>query len=132
MKLKLLLFMLMLSVSTWIFADQVENNDKKTLNPNIQEEKVIVNVQGMVCDFCAQGLEKMFMKKKGVQSIRIDLEASQVILALEKKNTLDNHAIIELIRNNGINTVTINRSWVMNQEEGLEKNDDLELEAAEE
>ncbi|MCG8324682.1 MAG: hypothetical protein MI673_04130, partial [Thiotrichales bacterium] len=36
-------------------------------------EKINVNVFGLVCDFCAQAIEKVFMKRQEVSGIKVDL-----------------------------------------------------------
>ena len=33
----------------------------------------VVNVKGMVCDFCARGIEKTFKKDTNVKKIDVDL-----------------------------------------------------------
>ena len=42
---------------------------------NLKDVQVaIINVQGMVCDFCARGIEKAFLKDTKVKKIDVDLE----------------------------------------------------------
>lgn len=45
-----------------------------------QEGAVVVYVRGMVCDFCAQALEKVFAKEPAVEAVAIDLSAQTVTL----------------------------------------------------
>jgi hypothetical protein len=42
-----------------------------------------INVNGMVCDFCAQSIEKVFMKRIEVKGINVDLEDQKVVIYLE-------------------------------------------------
>ena len=39
----------------------------------------VVSVQGMVCDFCARGIEKTFGKDKRVSKIDVDLASGKVL-----------------------------------------------------
>ena len=41
----------------------------------------IVNVKGMVCDFCARGIEKTFKKDTNVKKIDVDLSKGKVLIA---------------------------------------------------
>ena len=52
---------------------------------------VIVNVKGMVCDFCARGIEKIFKKDINVKKIDVDLSKGQVLIAypLEAEDDFD-------------------------------------------
>ena len=55
---------------------------------NLRDVQVaIINVQGMVCDFCARGIEKAFLKDTKVKKIDVDLENGKVVIAysLNKK-----------------------------------------------
>ncbi|HBH26255.1 MAG TPA: hypothetical protein DDX54_02500 [Rhodospirillaceae bacterium] len=45
-----------------------------------QDEAIVVHVRGMVCDFCAQALEKVFAKEAAVEGVAIDLSAETVTL----------------------------------------------------
>ena len=38
----------------------------------------------MVCDFCAQAIEKVFMKREEVQGINVDLDNQKVVIYLKK------------------------------------------------
>ena len=37
-----------------------------------------ISVQGMVCDFCAQSIEKVFMKQPGVEVVYVNLDRQNV------------------------------------------------------
>ena len=41
----------------------------------------VVSVNGMVCDFCARGVEKAFAKDPDVMKIDVDLELGSVLIA---------------------------------------------------
>ena len=68
---------------------------------------VVVSVQGMVCDFCARGIEKSFSKDKRVSKIDVDLASGKVLLAFSEANEIDSADIRKKILNNGLNTTDI-------------------------
>ena len=72
-----------------------------------QVQIAIVNVNGMVCDFCARGIEKSFSKDINLKKIDVDLSKGKVLLAydLEKKISFDE--IKKLIVENGQNVTDI-------------------------
>ncbi len=71
---------------------------------------VTAQVKGMVCDFCARGLEKIFNNYDDVKSIDINLEKSTVSIELLANSALSNKKITEIIQNNGITTIHIERN----------------------
>ena len=43
------------------------------------KSKIIdVEVEGLVCDFCAQSIEKVFMKQPGVSVVYVNLDLSLI------------------------------------------------------
>ena len=68
---------------------------------------VIVSVQGMVCDFCAQGIEKTFGKDKLIKKIDVDLSNGKVLLVYSKNSELNFDIIRKGIISNGLNTTDI-------------------------
>lgn len=67
----------------------------------------VVSVQGMVCDFCARGIEKTFGKDKRVTKIDVDLASGKVLLAFSGADDIDSADIRKKILNNGLNTTDI-------------------------
>ncbi len=65
------------------------------------DEKVYVNVNGMVCDFCARALEKVFGRQESVESIKVDLDDRLVVIHLRKGEQLDDATITQLITDSG-------------------------------
>ena len=73
----------------------------------------IVSVKGMVCDFCARGIEKTFRKDKTIQKINVDLSRGKVILAYSMDKEIVREEISHNILINGQNmtelqVITIN------------------------
>tara|TARA_B100000795_G_scaffold159711_1_gene120046 strand:- start:43 stop:450 length:408 start_codon:yes stop_codon:yes gene_type:complete len=67
----------------------------------------VVSVQGMVCDFCARGIEKTFGKDKSISKIDVDLASGKVLLAFPRADDIDSANIRKKILNNGLNTTNI-------------------------
>jgi|TARA_B110000858_G_C17506018_1_gene338201 copper chaperone CopZ len=65
----------------------------------------VVSVIGMVCDFCARGIEKTFQKETGVKKIDVDLANGKVLIAYAAAAKIVNKDIEQKILSNG-QTVT--------------------------
>jgi copper chaperone CopZ len=65
----------------------------------------VVNVQGMVCDFCARGIEKTFKKDKNVKKIDVDLSKGKVLIAYNNNKKIKFDDIKEKILINGKNAI---------------------------
>ena len=65
------------------------------------EQVAVVNVNGMVCDFCARGIEKTFMKSANVKKVDVDLEVGKVLIAYSSDTKISFEDIKEKITANG-------------------------------
>ncbi|MFL2691039.1 MAG: heavy-metal-associated domain-containing protein [Gammaproteobacteria bacterium] len=65
----------------------------------------IVNVKGMVCDFCARGIEKTFKKDTNVKKIDVDLSKGKVLIAYNNNKKIKFDEIKEKILINGQNAI---------------------------
>ena len=63
----------------------------------------VVSVKGMVCDFCARGIEKTFQKDKNVKKIDVDLSQGKVLVAFDKGFDINFEDIKKKILANGQN-----------------------------
>ena len=63
----------------------------------------VVSVQGMVCDFCARGIEKMFRRDPQVKKIDVDLSKGKVLIAYREESSIDFEDIKQKILSNGQN-----------------------------
>ena len=76
---------------------------------NLKDVQVaIINVQGMVCDFCARGIEKAFLKDTNVKKIDVDLENGKVVIAFSLDKKIEFEEIKEKILMNGQNATDYN------------------------
>ena len=63
----------------------------------------VVDVNGMVCDFCARGIEKAFQKDSSIKRIDVDLSKGKVLLAYSNEVEIDFGDIKKKILANGQN-----------------------------
>jgi copper chaperone CopZ len=70
----------------------------------------VVQVNGMVCDFCAQAISKSFKRRAEVADIRVDLTAKVVSLDFKPGQTLDEATIRRIVTNAGYTVVTLRRT----------------------
>lgn len=60
-------------------------------------EKVVF-VKGMVCAFCAQGIEKRFTKEPEIEAIKVELEQHRVTLNFRPGKMMDDERIASLLQ----------------------------------
>lgn len=65
----------------------------------------VLSVQGMVCDFCARGIEKTFKNDVGYLNIDIDLTHGKVLIAYDMSVIIDKSDVEKKILSNGQNLV---------------------------
>jgi copper chaperone CopZ len=73
------------------------------------DHSITVTINGLVCDFCARALEKVFSKRSEVSGIDVNLESKIVTIGLKKAADIDDATITKLITDAGYNVVKINR-----------------------
>lgn len=73
------------------------------------QNSVLVNVKGMVCDFCAQGLKKKFGAIDSVSSIDVDLESGNVLINLKPGRDLSDNKIKKAVEENGLEVLKTQR-----------------------
>ena len=71
---------------------------------------IVIKVNGMVCDFCAQSLKKVFGKEDSVNDITVNLDNQTVTVDTKDGATLSDEKIKELIEWGGYDLVSIDRS----------------------
>ena len=72
-------------------------------------KKINVDVNGLVCEFCAVTIEKNFEKKDELKEVKVDLDQGKVFLTFKDGKNLSDEIIKSTIINNGYNVVKINR-----------------------
>ena len=89
-------------------SDAVATERYEGFVKDLKDSKVaVVNVIGMVCDFCARGIEKTFNKDEFVRKVDVDLANGQVLIAYSADKLINQEEISELILANGQNVTGI-------------------------
>ena len=71
---------------------------------NLSDAQIaVVDVNVMVCDFCARGIEKTFQKDSSIKRIDVDLSKGKVLLAYSNGVEIDFDDIKKKILANGQN-----------------------------
>lgn len=84
------------------FAEQSSKNVEMTQE---KSNELKVGVKGMVCAFCAQGIEKKFKAQKEVDSVTVSLENKFVKLKFKDGQRLSNERITEVLKDAGYDAV---------------------------
>jgi len=104
------LFMIMVNVN--VGAEEKSSDEPSvsigTVDPG--GEIVSVDAFGLVCDFCATAIEKVFMRKDEVSGLNVSLAEYKIVIALKNGKNLDDAEIEKLITDSGYNVKSINRS----------------------
>ena len=71
------------------------------------KQVAIISVSGMVCDFCARGIEKTFIKDKTVLKVDVDLSGGKVLIAYSQEKNINFEDIKKKILSNGQNATDL-------------------------
>lgn len=72
-------------------------------------ELIEVRVNGMVCAFCANGLEKKFKKLKGLKKVEVSLDDKMIRSEFTEKTSPGDKKLKKLIEDAGYNVAEIIR-----------------------
>jgi copper chaperone CopZ len=64
-------------------------------------ERITTTVNGMVCAFCATGIEKTFRKQPEVATVKVDLPNKLVVISTKPGKTLTDAKIKEVVTYSG-------------------------------
>lgn len=84
-----------------------------TTAPAFAAEKtddIVVKANGMVCDFCAQSLKKVFGKEDSVNDIAVNLDDQTITIDTKNGQTLSDEKIKELVEWGGYDFGSIKRN----------------------
>ena len=79
------------------------------LKEKLENEILSISVNGLVCDFCARSIEKLFNKKESVKSIDVNLEKMLITITLKKGKSLNDSIIKKVISDSGYEIREISR-----------------------
>ena len=92
-----------------------------------QPSRVVVEVKGLACPFCAYGLEKQFKEVSGVTEIRIDVEQGLLSFTWTAQDPVDKKEIKRLVKKAGFTAgmVTVREAdGGMRQGQSIKEKDD--------
>lgn len=84
-----------------------DHSDQTATVKRIGKKKLTVKVNGMVCAFCAQGIEKNFNQQEEVQSTKVDLDTMEVTIHLKAGKNLAEEKIKEIVTSAGFSYVEL-------------------------
>lgn len=107
------LFLTFLLTTSLSYADNHEKKKVEKPQPTVTEStataaqpnEIKVGVKGMVCAFCAQGIEKNFKKEKAVSKVDVSLENKYVKLTFKDGQTLSKERITEILKEAGYEAI---------------------------
>jgi len=71
------------------------------LSAAVSAETIKTTVHGMVCAFCATGIEKTFRKQPEVASVKVDLAKKLVTVTTKNGKTLSDAKVKEIVTYSG-------------------------------
>jgi copper chaperone CopZ len=75
----------------------------------VAADTIKATVNGMVCGFCATGIEKTFKTQPEVQTVNVDLAKKLVTIRTKEGQMIDDAKLRKLIGNAGYSVVAIAR-----------------------
>ena len=79
------------------------------LTAAVSADTIRATVNGMVCGFCATGIEKTFKAQREVKTVNVDLQSKLVTIQTKEGQTIDDAKLKKLIGNAGYSVVNIVR-----------------------
>ena len=70
---------------------------------------VTAKVNGMVCDFCARAVTKVFGKEEAVDNVHVDLDNGEIHVTLKAGAELSDDRVGELVKKSGYDLVSVER-----------------------
>ena len=76
----------------------------------LKAERIELRIKGMVCAFCATGIEKKFKEEKATKTIDVDLDNKLVLVQTKADQTITDARLKELIEASGFKLVKVSRT----------------------
>ena len=70
----------------------------------VKNPDVVLQVKGMVCEFCALNMEKQLKEIEAVNKVQVKLDEQKVLLTLHDDQTVTEDALREAVTNAGFTT----------------------------
>jgi copper chaperone CopZ len=88
-----------------------------------QPATTVVKVNGMVCAFCSNSIEKKFKEMSEVKEVKVDLDTKLVTIRYNEGKSLSEKAINDLITKSGYTVVSVTDVPEVKQEAEQKAND---------
>lgn len=75
----------------------------------VSQTMVTAKVNGMVCDFCARAVTKVFGKQDAVENVHVDLDNGEIHVMLKAGAELSDEIVADLVKKSGYDLVSIER-----------------------
>lgn len=79
------------------------------LSSTVHAETIKASVNGLVCAFCATGIEKTFKAQPDVESVHVDLDSKLVTITTKPDKKIDDDTVTRLITDAGYSVTNISR-----------------------
>ena len=89
-----------------------EGHDMASHEVSAEQTMVTAKVKGMVCDFCARAVTKVFSKDDAVETVHVDLDSQEIHVTLKAGASLDDAKVGELVKKSGYTLVSVERETV--------------------
>lgn len=74
----------------------------------LQAKEQVLKVDGLVCSFCAQGIEKSFKKDPRVETVDVDLKSKKVKIKLKENQSITNQEYQTILEDAGYTLIEVN------------------------
>lgn len=78
-------------------------------NAYAKGKEITIDVKGMVCSLCAQGIEKKLSAEPAVETVKVSLKNKQVTLVLKDGKELSDRQIKQILKDAGYSVSEIIR-----------------------
>ena len=75
----------------------------------VEQVMLTAKVKGMVCDFCARAVTKVFSKNEAVDSVHVDLDSGEIHVGLKPGKSLSDAEVGALVKKSGYALVSVER-----------------------
>lgn len=104
-KINVILGAIALTFSTPLAAAESETTETAMAETTM----LTVNVKGMVCDFCARAVTKVFSKNDAVDGVHVDLDNGEIHVDLKPGMSLSDDDVETLVKKSGYAMVSVTR-----------------------
>lgn len=77
-----------------------------------ESRQILVNVNGLVCAFCAHGIQRALSGEAATDQVEVDLEAGKVTIRLKPEGDIADDRLRTLLTDAGYTVTGIDRSGV--------------------